>query len=147
MLFVPRYWFHTVESQDDVNINLNWVWTDLDTAAAPSRTATRERECVAVRLWVRRAIDRLRRRQIPRGLTLYGNSEGIEVPDRFYRETPSHRLLLRAALELATIPPGWIARRRKRRMELELHGGVSRTRDEYFKRSEPENGAQTPGSV
>ncbi len=143
MLFLPRYWFHTVESQHDVNINLNWVWTDLDTAAGPSRTATRERECVAVRLWVRRTIDRLRCRQIPRGLAQYGNSEGIEVPDRFYRETPSHRLLLRAALELATIPPGWIARRRKRRMERELHGGVKRTRDDYFKRSEPAGGTPT----
>jgi hypothetical protein len=137
MLFMPRYWFHTVESQDDVNINLNWTWTDLDTTAAPSRTATRERECVAVRLWVRRAIDRLRRRQIPRGLARYGDSEGIEVPDRFYRETPSHRVLLRAALELAAFPPGWIARRHQRRIELELHGGVKRTRDDYFKRSAP----------
>ncbi len=143
MLFVPRYWFHTVESQDDVNINLNWVWTDLDTAAAPSRTATRERECVAVRLWVRRAIDRLRRRQIPRGLAEYGNSEGIEVPERFYRETPSHRMLLRAALELAVFPPGRIERRRQRRIELELHGGVTRTRDDYFKRSEQTGGTPT----
>ena len=148
MLFLPRYWFHTVESQEEININLNWLWTDLDTPVVPSsRTAVRERECVALRLWVRRTINRLRRRQPPRAFFQYGFSKDSEVAERFYRVTPFHRLLLRAALEFAAFPPGWIALRRQRRIELELHGGVPRTSDEYFKRSEPDNGSQTPGSI
>jgi len=148
MLFLPRYWFHTVESQEEININLNWLWTDLDTPVVPSsRTAIRERECVAVRLWVRRTINRLRPRQARHGLAQYGFSEDFKVAERFNQLTPFHRLLLRAALELAAFPPGWIALRRQRRIEFELHGGESRTPDDYFKCSEPENGAQTPGSV
>ncbi len=27
MIFVPRYWFHQVETLAPVNVNVNWVWT------------------------------------------------------------------------------------------------------------------------
>ena len=138
MLFLPRFWFHMVDSLGEINVNLNWVWTDLDTGAAPSLTASRERECVALRLRVRRFIDWLRRRQSKYGLAMYGSSKGFEVAERFCRETPVHRLIARGIIELSAIPPGWFARRRQQRLEVHLHDGVSRAADDYFQRRQPD---------
>ena len=47
-------------------------------------------------------------------------------------ETPPARVLLRAARELAALPASWLARRRERRMEREIHHGGPRRADDYF---------------
>ncbi len=52
MLFLPRYWFHYVESVDDMNINVNWVLMP-KVHAAPSVTARREAEM----MWLKARLD------------------------------------------------------------------------------------------
>ena len=54
LLFVPRYWFHRVESLDSVNLNVNWVMTPRH-RPVDSRTARREAQLAWIRGARRRA--------------------------------------------------------------------------------------------
>jgi len=65
LLFLPRYWFHSVTSLGDLNINLNWVLTPRRPAA--SRTARREAELV----WIKRRLYRLLPSDLRRSLDTY----------------------------------------------------------------------------
>jgi hypothetical protein len=66
LLFLPRYWFHSVTSLGDLNINLNWVLTSRRPTA--SRTARREAEL----LWIKRRLYRLLPSDLRRSLDAYG---------------------------------------------------------------------------
>jgi hypothetical protein len=63
LLFLPRYWFHRVESLGEQNININWVLTPLS-KPTPSRTAQREAELIWLKSWLSRMTDPLRRRPL-----------------------------------------------------------------------------------
>ncbi len=52
MLFLPRYWYHYVESLEEMNINVNWVLMP-KVHAVPSATATREAEM----MWLKSRLD------------------------------------------------------------------------------------------
>lgn len=54
MLFLPRYWFHYVESVEALNINVNWV---LMPKLAPVDTVTARRE--AEMMWLKQRMDPL----------------------------------------------------------------------------------------
>lgn len=53
MLFLPRHWFHWVESLAEANVNVNWVLSPKSTLK-PSPTSRRDAEI----LWLRRRLDR-----------------------------------------------------------------------------------------
>ena len=59
LLFLPRYWFHSVESMDDLNINLNWVLTP---RRPPAATPSARRE--AEMMWIKRKLYPI----MPRGV-------------------------------------------------------------------------------
>jgi len=52
LVFVPRYWYHSVESLGDLNINLNWVLTP-KTVPADNPTARREVELTWLKARIR----------------------------------------------------------------------------------------------
>ena len=47
LLYLPRHWFHFVESLGAFNANINWVWTDLANGSLDTPVARRERDLVA----------------------------------------------------------------------------------------------------
>ena len=95
LLFLPRYWFHRVESMGDVNVNINWVMTSL-AAPADTRTARREREL----LWLKRQLARVSRRT-PASSALFQLANGVGVRAGLARAA---REALRLPLVALTLP-------------------------------------------
>jgi hypothetical protein len=46
-LYLPRHWFHFVESLDAFNANIDWVWTDLASGPLDNPVSLREQDLVA----------------------------------------------------------------------------------------------------
>jgi hypothetical protein len=46
LLYLPRHWFHFVESLEGFNANINWVWTDLGSGSLDHPVGIRERNLV-----------------------------------------------------------------------------------------------------
>lgn len=116
MLFLPRHWFHYVESLGDENTNLNWVWTDLSSGPLQPRGTAREHELLALLAPLFRAQTSLRRAGVRLGPTTvaqfneayvrdYGGEEDYAVADRLGQRISKRRLLRRAVQEL-TAPKG-----------------------------------------
>jgi hypothetical protein len=109
LLYLPRHWFHYVESLDTFNANVNWVWTDLESGSLDNPVSRREQDLVAglypVFAVERRlaalaravGLPRLRVKHFSSEYTSeYGGASDFEVPRSFLRE----RGILRATRTL-----------------------------------------------
>jgi hypothetical protein len=92
MLFLPRYWFHSVDSVDEINVNLNWVFAS-KRAPVPSRIARREDELS----WIRRRLDGPRSR-------VFGSPGGTSAGPAPRGGVGVAAGLARAVKELAALP-------------------------------------------
>lgn len=103
MLFLPRYWYHYVESMGDMNINVNWVLMPKQDAA-PSATARREAEL----MWLKSRLDPC----LPAGAkqTLH-NYAGVGKPavDHLTRHVSSLAGAARFGKELLRVPLSAVA--------------------------------------
>jgi hypothetical protein len=99
LLYLPRHWFHYVESLDAFNANVNWVWTDLSSGSFDNPVSRREKDLVGglypLFLLERRFASRTRRVGLPRlrikhfnpeYTSEYGGASNFEVPRSFLRE-------------------------------------------------------------
>jgi hypothetical protein len=96
LLYLPRHWFHFVESLDAFNANVNWVWTDLASGSLENPVSRREQELVAGmyplfalshRLSRTFGWPRLRVKHFSHEYTAeYGGASDFEVPRSFLRE-------------------------------------------------------------
>jgi hypothetical protein len=99
MLYLPRHWFHFVESLDAFNANVNWVWTDLESGPLESPVSRRERDLVAslyplfaaerrlAGLGARLGLPRLRVKHYNAEYTAaYGGSSDFAVARAFLRD-------------------------------------------------------------
>ena len=104
LLFLPRYWFHYVESLDDVNVNVNWVLTSTQ-KPAPSKTARREAELLWLMRRVARVMETVRRtrhsRPDPGPDVLSAYASDVTVPAALLRAT---REMLRVVVLLPMLP-------------------------------------------
>lgn len=98
LLFLPRFWFHSVTSLGDLNINLNWVLTPRREAAA-SRTARREAEL----LWIKRRLYRLLPPDLSRSLDTYAG-QGLSAVDALTKNVSTGSGIVRALREALKIP-------------------------------------------
>jgi hypothetical protein len=99
LLYLPRHWFHFVESLADFNANINWVWTDLSSGSLDNPVSRREQELVAgfyslLRLESRltgffrvAGAPRLRLKHLsPEYTSEYGGLSNFQVAREFLRE-------------------------------------------------------------
>jgi Cupin-like domain len=96
LLYLPRHWFHFVESLDSFNVNVNWVWTDLQSGSLDNPVSRREQDLVgglyplfAAEQKVAKVAGALRlpRLQLrhfnPEYTSQYGGASDFEVPRTF----------------------------------------------------------------
>jgi hypothetical protein len=99
LLYLPRHWFHFVESLAEFNANINWVWTDLNSGSLDSPVSRREQDLVAGAYLMfaleRRVASLTRRVGLPRlkirhfsdeYASQYGGASDFEVPRAFLQE-------------------------------------------------------------
>jgi hypothetical protein len=105
MLFLPRYWFHYVESLDTKNVNVNWVMTPRKVAG---RTAGARREAEIV--WLREKL----RPVLPESARLFMETDagvmetdagaGKAAIDVVTSDVSALRALLRVGVEALKVP-------------------------------------------
>jgi hypothetical protein len=61
LVFVPRYWYHSVESLEDLNININWVLTP-KTPPSDNPTSRRELELTWLKARIRPLLSKSARK-------------------------------------------------------------------------------------
>lgn len=105
MLFLPRYWFHHVQSMDELNINVNWVLMP-KAPAVPTVTARREAEM----MWLKQRLDPMLPAGAKKTLRTYAGVGKPAVDAVTADVTPAAGLmrfgkeLLRAPLWLVALP-------------------------------------------
>lgn len=139
MLYIPRHWFHKVESLASWNLNYNWTWTDFD---VPLDTvhSVREKEitvllaCFAriVELIPSRFLKSSHRRKIW-GIKTYGGLNNYGMAKMFFQKTNVAKLMKRLWIELG-MPRRTTVRKQLRNEELRLNRGVARSADDYWKK-------------
>lgn len=106
LLYLPRHWFHFVESLEPFNANVNWVWTDLASGSLENPVSRREQELVGG-LYPLFALERrlyafarslgLPRLKVkhfsPQYTAEYGGASDFEVPRAFLRQRGMGRAL------------------------------------------------------
>jgi hypothetical protein len=113
LLYLPRHWFHFVESLDAFNANVNWVWTDLRSGSLDNPVSRREQELVAglyplfalerrlVAIGRALRLPRLRvQHYSPEYTAAYGGARDFEVPRSFLRQRGPLRALRALLREL-----------------------------------------------
>jgi hypothetical protein len=131
LLFLPRHWFHHVESRDEWNVNLNWTWTDRN-VPLDTRTSHREVEMVALRYLISRFMEKLlRRRSRSDFIERYGGTENCQMPREFLSRTGYGRLTFRFLTEVAGAPSPRTLRRFRRSLTA-LNDGVPRSAGDYW---------------
>jgi hypothetical protein len=113
LLYLPRHWFHFVESLDPFNANVNWVWTDLRSGSLDNPIGRREQELVGglypLFALERRLVSLARAIGLPRlkvkhfspeYTAEYGGARDFEVPRTFLRERGIGRSLRTVLVEL-----------------------------------------------
>ncbi|HEX6244268.1 MAG TPA: cupin-like domain-containing protein [Polyangiales bacterium] len=113
LLYLPRHWFHFVESLDSFNANVNWVWTDLRSGSLDNPVSRRELELVAglyplfalerrlVAFGRALGLPRLRvQHYSPEYTAAYGGARDFEVPRSFLRQRGPLRALRALLREL-----------------------------------------------
>lgn len=103
MLFLPRYWYHYVESMGEMNINVNWVLMPKQ-SPAPSATATREAEL----MWLKSRLDPCLPSGAKQTLHTYAGV-GKPAVDHLTRHVTSLSGVGRFAKELLRVPVWLIA--------------------------------------
>ncbi|MGI9457286.1 MAG: cupin-like domain-containing protein [Aeoliella sp.] len=98
MLFLPRYWFHYVESIDPMNINVNWVLMPRN-KAVPTITATREAEM----MWIKQRLDPVLPRGAKKTLHTYAGV-GKEAVDAVTQHVSTSAGMARFAKEMLRAP-------------------------------------------
>ena len=98
MLFLPRYWFHYVESEGEMNINVNWVLMPKSQPAA-TRTAKREAEM----MWLKQRLEPVLPGQARRTVKTYAG-KGHEAVSAITDHVSSASALRRAIIELSRTP-------------------------------------------
>lgn len=99
LLYLPRHWFHFVESLAAFNANVNWVWTDLASGSLENPVSRREQDLVACMYPLfalerkfasstrAMGLPRLRVKHFsPEYTAEYGGASNFEVPRSFWRE-------------------------------------------------------------
>ncbi len=102
MLFLPRYWYHSVDAHDGINVNVNWVLTPKADPPA-SFTARREAELLRVKDWIRPLMTRANR-------AYHDQYAGVGRPARDWiaRDISTGATLRRLVIESLRILP-WLA--------------------------------------
>lgn len=103
MLFLPRYWYHYVESIDDLNINVNWVLMP-KMHAVPTATATREAEM----MWLKARLDPLLPANAKKTLRTYAGV-GKPAVDHLTEHVTTAAGLARFGKEVMRVPIWTIA--------------------------------------
>lgn len=98
MLFLPRYWFHYVESEAEMNINVNWVLMPKSQPAA-TRTAKREAEM----MWLKQRLEPVLPGQARRTVKTYAG-KGHEAVSAITKHVSTPSALRRAIVELSRTP-------------------------------------------
>lgn len=98
MLFLPRYWYHYVESLGEMNINVNWVLMP-KVPAVPSATATREAEM----MWLKSRMDPWLPKGAKKTLHTYAG-HGKPAVDKLTENVTVGAGVLRVAKEFAHVP-------------------------------------------
>jgi hypothetical protein len=114
LLYLPRHWFHFVESLDAFNANVNWVWTDLGSGSLDHPVGIRERNLVGslyplfaaerflARLGSTMGLPRLRvRHYTPEYTAEYGGRGDFTVARSFLRDRGWFRAYRTLLSELA----------------------------------------------
>jgi len=102
LLYLPRHWFHFVESLDPFNANINWVWTDLRSGSLETPVGKRERDLVAVLYAKAQVASSLHLPDLPTKpfdreyAREYGGRQNFEIPRSFFEQL-GLRHVLRAA--------------------------------------------------
>jgi hypothetical protein len=99
LLYLPRHWFHFVESLDAFNANVNWVWTDLRSGSLDNPVSRREQDLVgglyplfAAERKVAKVASALRLPRLrvqhfnPEYTSEYGGASDFEVPRWFLQK-------------------------------------------------------------
>ncbi|WP_425398175.1 cupin-like domain-containing protein [Aeoliella sp.] len=98
MLFLPRYWYHYVESHGQMNINVNWVLMPI-VHAVPTPTATREAEM----MWLKSRLDPMLPAGAKQTLHTYAGV-GKPAVDKLTENVTTAAGLARFGKELARVP-------------------------------------------
>lgn len=98
MLFLPRYWYHYVESLGEMNINVNWVLMPR-VHAVPTPTATREAEM----MWLKSRFDPMLPAGAKKTLHTYAGV-GKPAVDKLTENVTTTAGLARLGKELARVP-------------------------------------------
>ncbi|MAF98680.1 MAG: protein associating with small stress protein PASs1 [Micavibrio sp.] len=98
MLFLPRYWYHEVQSLDPVNMNINWVFTP----KIPNLTSPLgQREAEIVRM--RRDMPLINKAFFPDEFKKYGG-QGKELIDVYAEKVSSSDVMCRLVKEVSGYP-------------------------------------------
>jgi Cupin-like domain len=113
LLYLPRHWFHFVESLEPFNANVNWVWTDLASGSLDNPVTRREQELVGglyplfalerriVSIGRVLGLPRLKVKHFsPQYTAEYGGASDFEVPRAFLRQRGIKRALRTLLAEL-----------------------------------------------
>ena len=149
MLFVPRHWWHSVISLDEVNVNVNWVWTDLATGPNDNPTAARDTENLKLLYYFNRLMEpipeALRPRLVNRLLlTLaaedyiknFGGSSDYVLARQYFGDVGPARLFSRFVTEMSSFIRYYRLRKQNAAEVLRRNDGVSRRADDYFIKKE-----------
>jgi hypothetical protein len=98
MLFLPRYWFHYVESEGEMNINVNWVLMP-KAKPAPTRTAKREAEM----MWIKQRLEPVLPGQAKRTVKTYAG-KGHEAVSAITGQVSKVSAFRRGLIELSRTP-------------------------------------------
>lgn len=98
MLFLPRYWFHYVESEGEMNINVNWV---LMPKAQPVATKTANRE--AQMMWLKQRLEPILPGQARRTVKTYAG-KGHEAISAITKSVSAASAITRAVIEIVRMP-------------------------------------------
>lgn len=97
LVFLPRYWVHSVEAHSEANLNINWVWTP----TYPNRTSLlgrRESELLRLRQLVP-VLDKV----MASAAASYGGG-GDEIVDAYTAGVPKRVAVSRLIAEIAKVP-------------------------------------------
>lgn len=131
LLFLPRHWFHHVQSLADWNANLNWIWTDRS-VPLNTKTSLREVEMVALRYCISSLRKNFLRQESKSDyLETYGGVGNFAMPRDFLKRTGYLQLIPRLFMELAALPSRRTLRKLRQRRTA-LNDGVPRSAGDYW---------------